>query len=125
LTLVNKKRYRELIKSEDVEISIAPTLITIGVVLKNINGPNLANAYSFKGGEAEALEIIVDKSKNRGIIDKSVEEIDLPVGCNLGAILSSNEVKIAHHDVKIKENDHLIIFLSDKNKYEELEKSLM
>lgn len=125
LTLVNKKRYRELIKSEDVEISIAPTLITIGVVLKNINGPNLANAYSFKGGEAEALEIIVDKSKNKGIIDKFVEEINLPIGCNLGAILSTNEVKIAHHDVKIKENDHLIIFLSDKNKYEELEKSLM
>jgi trk system potassium uptake protein TrkA len=122
LTLVNKKKYIELIKSEDVEISIAPTQITIGDVLKNVNGSNLANAYSFKGGKAEALEIIVDKEKNNGIINKTIEEIKMPEGCTLGAVLTGNKVKIAHHDVKIQENDHLIIFLSDKNNFEKLEK---
>ena len=34
------------------------------------------------------------------------------------------EVKIAHHDVKIAENDHLIIFLADKSNFEKLENSL-
>ena len=45
LTLVNKSNYIELIKDEDLEVSIAPTLITIGVVLQNVVSSRLANAY--------------------------------------------------------------------------------
>ena len=42
----------------------------------------------------------------------------------IGALLRDKEVKIAHHDVKIAENDHLIIFLADKSNFEKLENSL-
>ena len=124
LTLVNKKNYIELIKNEDLEVSIAPTLITIGVVLQNVVSSRLANAYSFKGGKAEALEVIVDIEKNKGLIGKGIDEIDVPEGCMIGALLRDDDVKIAHHDLKIAENDHLVIFLSDKDNFDKLERSL-
>ena len=124
LTLVNKKNYIELIKNEDLEVSIAPTLITIGVVLQNVVSSRLANAYSFKGGKAEALEVIVDIEKNKGLIGKGIEEINVPEGCMIGALLRDKDVKIAHHDLKIEENDHLVIFLADKDNFEQLERSL-
>ena len=124
LTLVNKKNYIELIKNEDLEVSIAPTLITIGVVLQNVVSSRLANAYSFKGGKAEALEVIVDIEKNKGLIGKGIDEINVPEGCMIGALLRDKDVKIAHHDLKIEENDHLVIFLADKDNFEQLERSL-
>ena len=54
-----------------------------------------------------------------------MDDIKLPNGCTISAIIREKEVKIAHHDVKIHENDHLIIFLSDKKLFPALETSLM
>ena len=42
----------------------------------------------------------------------------------IAAISNDDKIKIAHHDVKIEENDHLIVFLSDSSKFEEVERRL-
>ena len=70
------------------------------------------------------MEVIVDKEKNKGLIGKEIDEINVPEGCMIGALLRDKQVKIAHHDLKIEENDHLVIFLADKDNFEQLERSL-
>ena len=42
----------------------------------------------------------------------------------IAAISNNKNIKIAHHDLKIEENDHLIVFLSDSSKFEEVERRL-
>ena len=59
------------------------------------------------------------------IIGQGIEDIKLPNGCTISAVIRGKEVKIAHHDVKIHEDDHIIIFLSDKKLFPALETSLM
>ena len=55
---------------------------------------------------------------------KNIGEISTPEGTVIAAISNDEKIKIAHHDVKIEENDHLIVFLSDSSKFEEVERRL-
>ena len=125
LSLMNKQSFLDLIHQGEVDITVIPNEITIGVVLKNITKAKIERAHTFKKGKSEALELIASQEITPKIIGKGIEDIKLPNGCTISAIIREKEVKIAHHDVKIHENDHLIIFLSDKKLFPALETSLM
>ena len=49
------------------------------------------------------------------VVGKELGTIELPVGATIGAIIRKNKAKIAHDDVKLREDDHVILFLTDKN----------
>ena len=102
-----------------------PNEITIGVVLKNITKTKIERAHTFKRGKSEALELIASPETTPKIIGQGIDDIKLPNGCTISAVIRGKEVKIAHHDVKIHENDHIIIFLSNKKLFPALETSLM
>ena len=125
LSLMNKQSFLDLIHQGEVDITVIPNEITIGVVLKNITKAKIERAHTFKKGKSEALELIASQEITPKIIGKGVDDIKLPNGCTISAIIREKEVKIAHHDFKIHDNDHLIIFLSDKKLFPALETSLM
>ena len=47
-------------------------------------------------------------------IGKELGEISLPEGATIGALIRDNKGKIAHDHVHLRENDHVIVFLTDK-----------
>ena len=55
-----------------------------------------------------------------------VEEITMPKGAFLGAIVreedGQNIVLMAHHDLIINNNDHLIVFVSNRQIISDIEK---
>jgi trk system potassium uptake protein TrkA len=51
-----------------------------------------------------------------------IEEIKLPTGTSIGAIVRGEDVIIAHHDIVIESDDHVILFLSDKQCIKEVER---
>ena len=126
VSLVNKQNYLDLIKeNEEVDITIAPTDIAIGVVLKNLSKKELVTAHSLKRGQAEAIEIVAKTSDNpENIVGKEIGDIITPEGTTIAAVFDNKNIKIAHHDLKVQENDHLIVFLSDSSKFEEVERRL-
>ena len=48
--------------------------------------------------------------------------LNLPEGTTIGAIVRGSQVIIAHHDTVIEPEDHVILFLTDKNRIYEVEK---
>ena len=46
----------------------------------------------------------------------------MPVGTTVAALVRDSEVIIAHHDVIIKNNDHVIVVVINKNKTKSVEK---
>ena len=52
---------------------------------------------------------------------KRIEEIDLPKGTNIGAIIRGEEVVIAHDDIIVEPGDHVILFLVDKARIKDVE----
>lgn len=56
------------------------------------------------------------------MVGRQIEDIQLPAGASIGALVRGDEVLIAHHDTVIEADDHVIMFLMDKSKIGEVER---
>ena len=123
MALINKPSYAELIESGSIDIAISPQTITIGSLLAHVRRGDVVRVHSLRRGAAEALEAIVhgDERSSR-VVGKRVEEIKLPDGATIGAIVRGDKVIMAHHDTVVQCDDHVILFLSDRRHVEAVER---
>ncbi len=123
MALINKPSYAELIESGSIDVAISPQTVTIGSLLTHVRRGDVVRVHSLRRGAAEALEVVVhgdaDSSK---VIGRRIEDISLPEGTTLGAVVRGDEVIIAHHDTTVQADDHLILFLTDRRHIEAVEK---
>lgn len=120
MTLINRPAYANLVESEIIDIAISPQQATISSLLARVRQGDVVVAHSLRRGAAEAIEAIAhDDSK---VVNRAIENIKLPRGASIGAVVRGDEVLIAHHDVVIRSGDHVILFLIDKNRIHEVEK---
>lgn len=115
MSLVNSAAYVDLVQSSMLDIAISPRLATIGALLTHIRRGDVVQVASLRRGAAEAIEAIAhgDPGTSR-VVGRRVDEIDLPTGASLGAILRGDQVLIVHDDTVIEAEDHVIIFVADK-----------
>ncbi len=116
VALINNPAYVDLVQDKGIDIAIAPSQITIGTFLAEIEGKDVVKVHSLRRGAAEAIEAIAKESPSgkEGSVGKELGEIALPDGATIGAIIRDNKGKIAHDHVHLRENDHVIVFLTDK-----------
>ena len=123
MALINRTAYVDLIQGGAIDIAISPQQATIGSLLAHIRRGDVAVVHSLRRGAAEAIEAIAHgDSENSKVVGKTVEQINLPAGTTIGAIIRGEEVIMAHHDIVIENEDHLILFLLDKKKFNAVEK---
>jgi len=123
ISLINRAAYVDLIESGDIDIAISPQQATIGSLLTHIRRGDVVRVYSLRRGAAEAIEAIAHGDRNTSrVVGRRIEELKLPPGTTIGAIVRGEDVLIAHHDTIIEPEDHLILFLVDKSKIHEVEK---
>ena len=117
VALINNPAYVDLVQTKGIDIAIAPSEITIGTFLAEIEGKDVVRVHSLRKGAAEAIEAIAQESKTGkpSSIGKELGEISLPDGVTIGALIRDDKGKIAHDHVHLRENDHVILFLTDKN----------
>ena len=116
IALINNEAYVDLVIGKGIDVAIAPSQITIGTFLSELAGDEVVKVHSLRRGAAEAIETIVKASTSgkEDVVGKELGNIKLPVGATIGAIIRKNKAKIAHDDVKVREHDHIIVFLTDK-----------
>ena len=123
MALINKPAYADLIENGAIDIAISPQTVTIGSLLAHVRRGDVVRVHSLRRGAAEALEAVVhgdaDSSK---VIGRRIEDISLPEGTTLGAVVRGDEVIIAHHDTTIAADDHLILFSTDRRHIDAVEK---
>ena len=117
VAILNNPAYVDLVQTKGIDIAIAPSQITIGTFLAEIEGKDVVRVHSLRKGAAEAIEAIAQESKTGkpSSIGKELGEISLPEGVTIGALIRDNKGKIAHDHVHLRENDHVILFLTDKS----------
>ncbi|HXA93616.1 MAG TPA: Trk system potassium transporter TrkA [Steroidobacteraceae bacterium] len=123
MALINKPSYAELMESGSIDIAISPQTITIGSLLAHVRRGDVVKVHSLKRGAAEALEAIVHGTEATSrVVGRRVEEIRLPEGASIGAVVRGDEVIMAHHDTVVRSDDHVIVFLSDRRHVEAVER---
>ncbi len=116
IALIANPAYVDLIQGVNIDIAFAPQMVTIGSLLKHVRRGDMAAVHSLRRGAAEALEIVAHgDSKSSKVVGRKIGDIHCPDGVRFGAIVRNDkEVIIAHQNVVIEPEDHVIIFLSDK-----------
>jgi trk system potassium uptake protein TrkA len=122
MALINRTAYVDLVESGSIDIAISPQQITIGSLLAHVRRGDVVKVHSLRRGAAEAMEAIahgdVDSSK---VVGRKIEDIDLPKGAVIIAIVRGDRIISAHHDTMIETDDHVILFMTDRRKIERLE----
>jgi len=123
LALINRPSYVDLVQSGDIDIAISPQQITIGALLTHIRRGDVVVVHSLRRGAAEAIEAIAHGTRESSrVVGRTVEEITLPQGATIGAIVRGDTVMMAHHDTRIEADDHVVLFLVDRTHVAEVEK---
>ena len=122
ITLITNSAYAELV-GQEIDIAISPQQITISSLLTHVRKGDISAVHSLRRGAAEALEMTAHGDpKTSKVVGRRLDELDLPPGATVGAILRGNEVIIAHRHVVVEEDDHVILFLTDPSKISLVEK---
>jgi trk system potassium uptake protein TrkA len=123
MCLINNPAYVDLVQGGEIDIAISPQQATIGSLLAHVRRGDVVNVHSLRRGAAEAMEAIahgdIHSSK---VVGKAIEDIELPEGTTIGAIVREEQVLIAHDDLVVEPDDHVILFLVDRKKIPEVER---
>ncbi len=138
LALINRRAYADLVQGTQIDIAISPAHAVIGELLAYVRRGDVEAVHSLRRGAAEAMEAIVrGDRKTCRMAGRRIEEVGLPAGAQVGAIVrglhrpdgseaakgdAPPEVIIAHHDTLVLPNDHVIIFVPRKRMVREVEK---
>lgn len=122
MTLIANPAYVDLVQGGDIDIAISPQLSTIGSLLTHVRRGDIVKVHSLRRGAAESMEVIAHGDKGTSkVVGRAIEDINLPAGTTIGAIVRDNTVIIAHDDTKVETDDHVILFLIDKRHIPEIE----
>lgn len=123
MALINNPAYVDLVQGGEIDIAISPSQATIGTLLAHVRRGDIVNVHSLRRGAAEAIEAVAhgDAASSK-VIGKAVEDIDLPEGTTIGAVVRHDEVIIANNRLIIEPDDHVILFLVDKRRTPDVER---
>ena len=123
MALINRPKYAELAEDGLVDIAISPQQVTIGSLLTHIRRGDVTAVHSLRRGAAEAIEAVAhgDRETSR-VVGRRIDQIELPHGTTIGAVVRGERVLMAHGDLEIETDDHLILFLVDKAHVHAVEK---
>jgi trk system potassium uptake protein TrkA len=123
LALINRPSYVDLVQSGDIDIAISPQQITIGALLTHIRRGDVVVVHSLRRGAAEAIEAVAHGTPDTSrVVGRTVEDIQLPPGTTIGALVRGEDVMMAHHDTRIEADDHVILFLVDRKHVADVER---
>ena len=115
ITLITNPAYIDLLQGDEIDIALSPQQITIGSLLTHVRRGDIYNVHSLRRGAAEAIEMVAHgDSTSSKVVGRRLDEIDLPDGVTIGAIVRGKQVHIAHRHIVVETDDHVILFLVDK-----------
>jgi len=123
ITLINRPAYVDLVESDRIDVAISPQQITIGALLTHIRRGHMVRVHSLRRGAAEAIEAVAHGQPGSSkVVGKRIGEIELPSQTTtIGGIIRGDEIIMAHHDVMIQNDDHVIIFVADQKEVKTVE----
>ena len=122
ITLITNAAYADLI-SEEIDIAISPQQVTISSLLMHVRQGDISAVHSLRRGAAEAIELTAHgDARSSKVVGRRLDELSLPSSVTVGAILRGDRVLIAHDDVVVEANDHVILFLTERTQISAVEK---
>ncbi|MDI9224265.1 Trk system potassium transporter TrkA [Pantoea sp. EA-12] len=115
MVLIQRRAYVDLVQGSVIDIAISPQQATISALLSHVRKADIVGVSSLRRGIAEAIEAIAHGEETTSrVVGRLIEDIKLPPGTIIGAVVRGDDVIIANDNVRIEQGDHVIMFLTDK-----------
>lgn len=123
IALIQRRVYAELVQGGQIDVAMAPSTATLSELLKHIRRGDIVAVHRLRRGVAEAIESVAhgDKKSSR-VVGRTIEEVNMPKGAVIGALVRGDEVIMAHHDTLIEAEDHIITFVENRKLVPQVEK---
>ncbi|PKM04807.1 MAG: Trk system potassium transporter TrkA [Gammaproteobacteria bacterium HGW-Gammaproteobacteria-6] len=123
ITLINNPAYVDLVQGGLIDIALSPQQSTISALLSHVRRGDVVAVHSLRRGAAEALEAVAhgDASSSQ-VVGRRLDQLPLPAGTVIGALIRQDKVLIAHDDSVIEADDHVILFVADKSAVRQVER---
>ena len=122
MTLISKPAYVDLVQGGVIDVAISPQQATISELLAYVRRGDVARVHSLRRGAAEAMEAIAHgDSHSSKVVGRRLDEIRLPPGASIGALVRGDDVLIAHDSVVVESDDHVLLFLTEKRQVRAVE----
>ena len=123
MALVNRPSYVDLVESGIIDMAISPQQITLSGLLAHVRQGDIVSVHALRKGAAEVLEVVAHgDEKTSRVVGRMLKNLKLPPGSTVCAVVKGKEVVLPSSNVVIEENDHVILFLSDKRYIPSIEK---
>ena len=123
ITLISNPAYAELVQGGSIDIAISPQQATIGALLTHVRRGDVVAVHSLRRGTAEAMEAVAHGDpQSSQVVGKRIDELPLPPGAMVGAVVRGEDVIIAHDSTQIEEGDHVIVLVPDKRDMQAVER---
>jgi len=123
LSLINRLSYVDLVEGSAIDIAISPQQSTVSALLAHVRRGDMVRVHSLRRGAAEAIEAVAHGDRRSSkVVGRRIDELKLPAGCAVGAVVRGDQVLVAHHDIVVQAEDHIILFLVDKRYTRDIEK---
>ena len=122
ITLISKSDYVDLLQGSDIDVVLSRQQASTSSVLSHVRQVDVTEDHSLRRDAAEAIEAVAHgNSATSQVVGRSIDDIALPPGTTIGAVVRDGVVYIAHSDLKVMTDDHVILFLVDKSQVHEVE----
>jgi len=122
MALISRPAYAELMQTGPIDVAISPQTVTMGSLLAYVRGGDVVQVHSLRGGAAEAMETVAHGAHGGKVVGRAIEDIKLPAGALIITLVRGDDVIMAHHDTVIENDDHVILFVTDKRHVEQVER---
>ena len=112
MALINKPNYSLLQTSLKIDDMIDPRMTTVSSILKHVHKGTIETAYTILNGEYEVIEAeIIETSE---LINKELQNSNLPDGIRIGAVLRKDEIIIPRSSFVFQKED-TVVFLAKRD----------
>ncbi len=105
----NEKTFYQL----GVDVAVSGTSLIAKIIEEEVNWEDFTTLFTFKKGRLSILRI--DLPENAPVINKKLNEIQLPEDCVIVAVMREDELIIPKSDFIFKKNDEIVAITKVEN----------
>jgi trk system potassium uptake protein TrkA len=115
ITLVNQVRYVSLVQALGDHVALCPKMVAVSQIVQFVRRGKVLSLATFGNDEAEAMEIIALEGSK--LVGTPLNELKLPRGVIVGAIMSHDEMVIPNGNTVIGGGDRIVFFLESGSRH--------
>lgn len=110
ITLINKRNYEALTPALGIDAVVSPSAVTISTVLRHVRRGSIAALHTLREDFGEVIEAEITEESR--LIRRPLNELGLPPGMRIGAVVRDGQVLIPHADTHLRVGDHIVALVT-------------